>query len=96
MKVILVLLICCLSCPVLAREDDAAKHPDWSPDGCQLTFEAVVGGVSNVYIAELKTAKATQLSHTEAMDSYPRFTRRSAHRISVIFTGVGGDHNDPD
>jgi Tol biopolymer transport system component len=69
MKVISGLLICCLSCPVLAREDDAAKHPDWSPDGSQLTFEAIVGGVSNVYIAELRTAKATQLSHTETMDS---------------------------
>lgn len=74
MKVISGLLIFCLSCPVLAREDDAAKHPDWSPDGSQLTFEAIVGGVSNVYIAELRTAKATQLSHTETMDSYPRFT----------------------
>ncbi len=81
MKVILVLLICCLSCPVLAREDDAAKHPDWSPDGCRLTFEAVVGGVSNVYIAELKTAKATQLSHTEAMDSYPRFTPQKTFQV---------------
>ena len=68
-----ILALSITSCPASAATI-TTKHPDWSPDGLSLAFEATVGGNENVFIANIQRSEATQLTDTPKMDSYPRFT----------------------
>jgi len=73
MKRVWGLLLFAISLPLAAQEEITSKHPDWSPDGRSLAFEATVGGESNVYVAEIASGDASQITFTRKMDSYPRF-----------------------
>ena len=68
-----VLALSIASAPVLTGAI-ATKHPDWSPDGLSLAFEATISGRSNVFVANIASTSSTQLTDTPKMDSYPRFT----------------------
>ena len=61
---------------VLAADGDplSVAHPDWSPDGEQLAFEATWDGARNVYIMNVDGSGVRQLTFGEGMDTYPRFT----------------------
>jgi Tol biopolymer transport system component len=73
MKHLAVVLLLAASNILAASIDVVTKHPDWSPDGRSIAFEAIIDGESNVFIADIASGETTQLTHTSKMDSYPRF-----------------------
>lgn len=62
--------------PAAAGENVVAvAHPDWSPDGCQLAFEAELNGARNVFVMDAAYgSNVRQLTFGDAMDSYPRYS----------------------
>jgi hypothetical protein len=58
------MMICCLPCPVLARENDAAKHPDWSADGTENSeSDAVVAYSNDGQLSTLHSPEKFQVIH---------------------------------
>ena len=49
-------------------------HPDWSPNGRQLAFEASWHGGRNIYVMNIDGSHVRQLTFSETMDTYPRFS----------------------
>ncbi|MEO6223038.1 MAG: basic secretory protein-like protein, partial [Vicinamibacterales bacterium] len=42
---------------------DEAWHPSWSPDGASIAFSGLAGGLSDLYVLELKSAAVTRLTN---------------------------------
>lgn len=53
---------------------DRMAHPEWSPDGSRLVFEATWDGSPNVWLMRTDGTGARQLTAGNALDSYPRFS----------------------
>jgi len=69
------LLILCATAYAMAEESaGTVAHPDWSPDGTQLAFEADWHGARNIYVMDIDGSHVRQLTFGEAMDTYPRYS----------------------
>lgn len=88
-------------CAAASAQDDngAATHPDWSPDGKWLAFEANRDGARNVHIMRVDGSEVRQLTFNDAMDTYPRFSpdgrslvflSRRSRLFSMHLVHVGG------
>jgi len=74
-ELVALLLILCPAAYAMAEESGGVvAHPDWSPNGKQLAFEANWHGARNIYVMNIDGSHVRQLTFGEAMDTYPRFS----------------------
>ena len=74
-RLVTLLLILCPSANAMAEESGGVvAHPDWSPNGRQLAFEASWRGARNIYVMNIDGSHVRQLTFSETMDTYPRFS----------------------
>lgn len=66
---------------------EGAISPDWSPDGTKIVFGGYRPRQTGLYIADLVTARITQLTSGEAFDRDPAW---SPDGSSIVFTRVPG------
>lgn len=52
----------------------AISNPCWSPDGSKIVFSGVSGGISDLYIYEVRTAKVTQLMNDRYAEMQPAWS----------------------
>lgn len=53
---------------------DEITNPTWSPDGRQIVFTGLVGGISNLYLLDLESEQATQLTNDKYAELHPSFS----------------------
>jgi Tol biopolymer transport system component len=48
--------------------------PSWSPDGTQIVFSGMTGGITDLYIVNVKTGRLTRLTNDEFGDVQPQWS----------------------
>ncbi len=95
----LISLVFAIAVDAAEVHQSVTKHPDWSPSGDKITFEADFDGASNVYVAGVDGRDLKQLTFGSAMDSYPRFSpggqtlvflSRRHGNFSLLFVSIKG------
>jgi TolB protein len=91
------------------RVDVWVEYPGFSPDGTKIVFMGHEAGDYDIYVAELATGKATQLTHAPGSDGWPVWSPDgstiafASERDDCIYaakdetcwsTGEPGDHHD--
>jgi len=71
----------------IAREDITEQHPDWSPDGKSIAYEAFVHGVSQVFTRAPGGTETAQLTHC---DQDCRFPFWSPDGATLYYSFKGG------
>ena len=66
---------------------DAVTGISWSPDGTQMALSGMAGGISDLYLLDMKTEQVTQLTHDSYGDEMPDF---SPDGQTIAFTSDRG------
>ncbi len=66
-------------------------NPDWSPDGQSIVFSGSQGGITNLYLLDLQTEQARQLTTGRNADLMPAFSPDGQTIAFVTDRGPGTD-----
>jgi Tol biopolymer transport system component len=67
----------------------AITNPSWSPDGTQIVFSGVAGGISDLYLVEVATSKVRRLTNDKHTDLQPTWSPDSRTIAFVTDRGAG-------
>jgi hypothetical protein len=71
----------------------AIQNPAWSPDGTRIAFSGAVGGVSDLFVYDLNSRRATRLTDDKYADIQPAW---SPDGRTLVFSTDRGDETNFD